>query len=301
MEQRRFRRATHRRTALRQGSQWRVVQPRAQLRDRRHRLHHAGKRSGRTRCAEPRAGHVFARMRLQRAARTAARRPTGDDAALPAFLPALRDARLRHRLPHGGELQARRGRHRPRRRGQVHRLQAVLVGLPVRGARVFAGRGRDEEMHAVHRPHLQREPARSRTRTRLRAGVPDAGAPLRRPGRSRIEGVEAGRRTRRCRPDAGTGLRARQPLPAATTAPRRQRSSEDPARRKRNARREFAADGVALARPRVVASKHAMPRFDISPRHRPRRAPGRCESFRARVPAVRACGPRACATQARRA
>src|SRR3546814_17537457 len=46
------------------------------------------------------------------------------------------------------------------RRGQVHRLQAVLVGLPVRRARILAGRGRDEEMHALRGPDLQREPGR---------------------------------------------------------------------------------------------------------------------------------------------
>jgi sulfite dehydrogenase (quinone) subunit SoeB len=40
---------------------------------------------------------------------------------------------------------------------QVHRLQAVLVGLPLRRARVRRRRRRHEEMHAVHRPHLQRD------------------------------------------------------------------------------------------------------------------------------------------------
>ena len=72
------------------------------------------------------------------------------DRALPALLPALRRARLRHRLPDGRLLQARLGRHRARRRGQVHRLQALLVGLPLRRARARHRRGRDEEMHALH-------------------------------------------------------------------------------------------------------------------------------------------------------
>ena len=40
----------------------------------------------------------------------------------------------------------------------LHRLQAVLLGLPLRRARVRRGCRRHEEMHALHRPHLQREP-----------------------------------------------------------------------------------------------------------------------------------------------
>ena len=63
-----------------------------------------------------------------------ARRAAGDDPALPALVPALRDAGLRDRVPDRRQLQARRGRHRAGRRGQVHRLQAVLAG-PARTAR----------------------------------------------------------------------------------------------------------------------------------------------------------------------
>ncbi len=48
----------------------------------------------------------------------------------------------------------------------LHRLQAVLLGLPLWRARVRRGCRGDEEMHAVHRPHLQREPAPRRARSR---------------------------------------------------------------------------------------------------------------------------------------
>ncbi len=37
----------------------------------------------------------------------------------------------------------------------LYRLQAVLLGLPLRGARVRRRRGRHEKMHVVHRPDLQ--------------------------------------------------------------------------------------------------------------------------------------------------
>ena len=50
-------------------------------------------------------------------------------------------------------------RHRAGRRGQVHRLRAVRLGLPLRRARDGSRRRRHEEMHAVHRPHLQRDDA----------------------------------------------------------------------------------------------------------------------------------------------
>ena len=88
------------------------------------------------------------------------------DGAFSEVLPALRGCRLRHRVPDRGLLQARRGRHRPGRRGAVHRLRALRLGLPLRRARARRRRGRDEEMHALHRSHLQRE---------LRGGRPGAG------------------------------------------------------------------------------------------------------------------------------
>jgi Fe-S-cluster-containing dehydrogenase component len=46
------------------------------------------------------------------------------------------DARLRHRLPDGCLLQARRRRHRAGQSGNLHRLQALLMGLPLWRARV---------------------------------------------------------------------------------------------------------------------------------------------------------------------
>ena len=80
------------------------------------------------------------------------------------------DAGLRHGLPDRRLLQARRGRHRAGRRGQLHRLRAVRLGLPLRRARDRRRPGRDEEMHALHRPHLQREPARGSTASRPACG-----------------------------------------------------------------------------------------------------------------------------------
>jgi hypothetical protein len=87
----------------------------------------------------------------RRGARSSERR------AMPASsisrkLPALRGRALRHGLPDGRFLQALRRRHRARRRGQVHRLRSLRLGLPLWGARDGPGRRRDEEMHAVRRP-----------------------------------------------------------------------------------------------------------------------------------------------------
>ena len=116
---RRLFRAAHRPGPLRRRSARRLAQPRARLRGRRGR-------------GEPHR-------------------------AFPALVPALRGAGLRHRLPDRRLLQARRGRHRAGRSRHLHRLQAVLLGLPLRRARVRLRRRRDEEMHAVRRPHLQRD------------------------------------------------------------------------------------------------------------------------------------------------
>src|SRR3546814_3493096 len=85
---------------------------------------------------------------------------------------------------------------------------------------LFRSRGRDEEMHAVRGPDLQREPGRERAPAGLRAGLPDPRPALRRPRRSGVGGVEAGRRSRRRGADAGAGVRAGQPLPAAAAAAR---------------------------------------------------------------------------------
>ena len=95
----------------------------------------------------------------------------GDGAAsrtvhFPALVPALRDAGLRHRLPDRRVLQARRRRHRAGQSRHLHRLQALLLGLPVRRAGIRLRRRHDEEVHAVRRPHLQRRRLRRRTASR---------------------------------------------------------------------------------------------------------------------------------------
>ena len=56
--------------------------------------------------------------------------------AFPTLLPALRDAGLRHGLPDRRLLQARRGRHRAGQSRHLHRLQAVLLGVPLWRARI---------------------------------------------------------------------------------------------------------------------------------------------------------------------
>ncbi len=92
------------------------------------------------------------------------------------LLPALRDAGLRHGLPDRRVLQAAVGRHRAGRRGHVHRLQAVQLGLPLRCTRVRHGCGRDEEMHALRRPHLQRQHRAGGPRAGLRRRLPASSA-----------------------------------------------------------------------------------------------------------------------------
>ena len=89
--------AARRPQSVRQGSDRRVLQPRADVRGRRISEH--------------------------------------ADRALPEVVPALRGSAVRARVPDRRELQARRGRHRARRLRQVHRLQVLRVGVPVRRAR----------------------------------------------------------------------------------------------------------------------------------------------------------------------
>ena len=95
--------------------------------------------------------------------------------AFPEELPALREAGLRDGVPDRRLLQARRGRHRAGRRRQVHRLQALLLGLPLWRARIRRRRRRDEEMHAVHRQaSTTSNLAPEDRRARLRLDLPGA-------------------------------------------------------------------------------------------------------------------------------
>ena len=151
-------------------------------------------------------------------------RPHG---ALPPLLPALRRARLRHRLPDRRLLQARRGRHRAGQRRPVHRLRPVRLGLPLRRARARPGPAHDEEMHALRRPDRQPEPARGRAPAGLRHGLPDPGAPFRRSRRPRLRRLAARRRARRRRPAARAGLPPDQQIPAAARARSTRRTADD--------------------------------------------------------------------------
>ena len=143
-------------------------------------------------------GARAARRLAEPGARLRGRRGPGrPHRAFPQVLPALRGCRLRHGVPDRGVVQARRGRHRPGRRGAVHRLRAVRLGLPLRRARAGCRSGRDEEVHAVHRSHLQRQPGRGGPGAGLRAGVPRGRPALRRPRRSGLGGLAPGRGARR--------------------------------------------------------------------------------------------------------
>ena len=85
------------------------------------------------------------------------------DGPLPEELPALRGPAVRAGVPDRRELQARGRRHRAGRLRQVHRLQVLRVGLPLRRARARRAAQGDDEVHAVRRPHLRRERCRRRT------------------------------------------------------------------------------------------------------------------------------------------
>ena len=139
----------------------------------------------------------------------------GAHRAFPEILPALRGRALRHRLPDRRLLQALGRRHRAGRRGQMHRLRAVRLGLPVWRARDGPCRRRHEEMHAVHRPHLQRDDRRGRSGAVLRAHLPGQCPPFRRSRRPGVGRIDHGRRARRHGPDAGAGDAAGQQIPAA--------------------------------------------------------------------------------------
>src|SRR3546814_20556063 len=75
-------------------------------------------------------------------------------------------------------------------------------------------------MHGLLGPDLKREPGRGRAPAGRRAGRPDPRPALRRPRRSGVGGIEAGRRSRRRGADAGAGIRAGQPLSSTTSAAR---------------------------------------------------------------------------------
>ena len=138
--------------------------------------------------------------------------------AFSKVLPALRRRALRNRLPDRRVLQARRGRHRAGRRGHVHRLRPVRLGLSLWRARNGSRGRRDEEMHALRRPHLQRDHPGDRPDTVLRADLSGERPPLRRSRRSAIRCLDHGGRARRHGSDAGAGHTAGQQIPAAAPA-----------------------------------------------------------------------------------
>ncbi len=111
------------------------------------------------------------------------------DGAFPQVLPALRGPALRAGVPDRGELQARRGWHRAGRLRQMHRLQVLRLGLSLRRARDRRTPEGDEEVHAVRGSHLRRVAAARGPQARLRHGLPDQRAPVRRRARSGVGGV----------------------------------------------------------------------------------------------------------------
>ena len=112
------------------------------------------------------------------------RRRRRADGLFPTILPALRGTRLRHGVSDRRLLQARRGWDRAGRRIDLHRLQAVLLGVSLWRPRIRCRRRRHEEMHLMHRPHLQRKPAGRGSPAGLRHGVPGQCPAFRRSRRS---------------------------------------------------------------------------------------------------------------------
>src|SRR2546430_14186936 len=117
-------------------------------------------------------------------------------------------------------------------------------------------------MHAVHRPHLQREFRARGAPARLRLCMPDKGAVLRRSRRSEFCGIGACRGARRQRPDAGARLSPDQQIPAA--APRAplcrgpSAAAVDRAPRRSAKRSRCREPAVALGRPPPVALSETM-------------------------------------------
>ncbi len=71
-------------------------------------------------------------------------------------VPAVRERPLRVGLPHRCQL-SRRGRRRAGGQGEVHRLQVLHDGLPLRRALVERGREVRREVHPVRAPHVSRQ------------------------------------------------------------------------------------------------------------------------------------------------
>src|SRR5256885_983343 len=117
-------------------------------------------------------------------------------------------------------------------------------------------------MHAVHRPHLQREFGARGAPARLRLCMPDKGAVLRRSRRPEFCGIGACHGARRQRPDAGARLSPDQQIPAA--APRAplcrgpSAAAVDRAPRRSAKRSRCREPAVALGRPPPVALSETM-------------------------------------------
>src|SRR5712671_4611478 len=117
-------------------------------------------------------------------------------------------------------------------------------------------------MHAVHRPHLQRELGARGAPARLRFCMPDKGPVLRRSRRSEFCGIGACCSARRQRPDAGARLSPDQQIP--TAAPRAplcrgpRAAAVDRAPRRSAKRRRCREPAVALGRPAPVALSETM-------------------------------------------
>ncbi len=110
--------------------------------------------------------------------------------ALPQVLPALRRPALRAGVSDRGLLQAQGGRHRAGGLRQVHRLQVLLLGLPIRRARSGREAEGDEEMHAMRGSHLRQVAGRRSTANR----------PVSRPARpARACSATSTIRNRKCR------------------------------------------------------------------------------------------------------
>ena len=134
--------------------------------------------------------------------------PGQQDDQFPDVVPALRGGGVRHRVPDRRVVQAR-GRHRAGRPGQVHGLQPVRLGLPVRRARARHVLGHDEEMHAVRRPHPRRALPEDERQPACVLACPTHARHFGDFDDPAVEGVAAHGRARRLRPAATSSATSR--------------------------------------------------------------------------------------------
>ena len=179
--------------------------------------------------------------------------------------------------PTGASYKRKRGRHRPGRLRQVHRLQVLRLGLPVRRARDRRSAPGDDQVHALRRPHPRRSSCRREDRKPACVkACPTGRAPVRRRQGSGLGGLARDPRARRLSADARVADRspANQYLPRRDHRACRRRTAAD-ARARQPARQSMRpADGAATMNPALLGRRL----HDRSPARR------RASSSRSRSP-----------------